>query len=32
VQGEQDLDVGDEIKVRLLAVDPECGFIDFAKA
>ncbi|HEV8544621.1 MAG TPA: RNB domain-containing ribonuclease [Verrucomicrobiae bacterium] len=31
IRGEGSLDVGDRINVRLLSVDPECGFIDFAR-
>ena len=32
VRGEQGLDVGDELKVRLVATEPRKGFIDFARA
>lgn len=30
VRGEQGMDVGDRVRVRLLSVEPEKGFIDFA--
>ena len=32
VQGQQDLDVGDNVKVKLLRTDVQHGYIDFARA
>jgi exoribonuclease-2 len=32
VRGEEGMDVGDAVRVRLIATDPESGFIDFARA
>jgi len=31
IRGEQDLDVGDQIKVKLVSTDPEHAYIDFEK-
>jgi translation initiation factor IF-1 len=32
MRGERGLDVGDRVRVRLIDVDVEKGYIDFAKA
>jgi exoribonuclease-2 len=32
VSGEEGMDVGDHVRVRLLGTDVEKGFIDFARA
>lgn len=31
VRGQQGLDVGDQIKVKLVNADPQRGFIDFVR-
>jgi exoribonuclease-2 len=31
VRGEKGLDIGDRVKVKLIGVDVEAGFIDFAR-
>jgi len=32
MQGEQGMDVGDRVRVKLLHTNPEFGFIDFGRA
>jgi exoribonuclease-2 len=32
IRGERGMDVGDKVKVKLVATNPQKGFIDFARA